>query len=95
MTLPDRSRIVDGINPPPPMSTPREAPWKEIEAIIDGLANLSGQLTTLIGLLSGGVPGGGAITVIIPHKRTVTSGSLAIATITPQTPAETIPSHRY
>lgn len=91
MTLPTRSRIIDGVNPPPPLSTPKEAPWKEIEAIIDGLSNLSGQLTTLISLLSGGAPPPGAITIIIPHKRTITTGSLSIAAITPHNPLQLLP----
>ncbi len=91
MAPPDLSNLIDGVHAPPPISTPREAPWKEIEAIIDGLDKLSGQLTTLIGLLSGGVPGGGTITVIIPHKRTITTGSLFIATVTPHNPLQLLP----
>jgi hypothetical protein len=100
MSVPGGSKYIDGVNRPPPISTPREAPWKEIEAIVDGLANLSGQLTALITLLGGGAPlpappgappSAGTITIVIPHKRTITTGSLSIATVTPHTPVQLLP----
>lgn len=79
MTMPISSRIVDGVHPPPPISTPREAPWKEIEAIIDGLTDVAAKLAELIELLrGGGTPG--QITVIIPHKATITTGWQDVAT---------------
>ena len=41
------------INPPPPPSTPREAPWREIEAVVDGLQAVASKLDTLISLYTG------------------------------------------
>jgi len=94
MSVPGGSKYIDGVNRPPPISTPREAPWKEVEAISDGLDKLSQQMATLITLLSGGAPPPvppGTITVIIPHKRTVTTGSLSIAVVTPHNPLQLLP----
>jgi len=41
------------IHPPPPLSTPRELPWREIEAVVDGLSNVASKLDTLISLYTG------------------------------------------
>lgn len=43
------------LRPPPPISTPREAPWREVEEIIEGLKGVTTRLDTLISVLSGGV----------------------------------------
>ncbi len=69
------SRIIDGINPPPPISTPKEAPWKEVEALAAQLADLSLKLSQLIALM-GGAPGGGTtpVAVVTPHKNTIITG---------------------
>ncbi len=44
------------IHPPPPPSLPREAPWREIEAIVDGLKSVALKLNTLISLYTGVAP---------------------------------------
>lgn len=41
------------IRPPPPPSLPREAPWREIEEIVDGLKAVASKLDTLISLYTG------------------------------------------
>lgn len=41
------------IHPPPPPSTPREAPWREIEAITDGLKDVASRLDAFIALYTG------------------------------------------
>lgn len=73
---PDFSGVIHPkeVHAPAPASTPRDAPWREIEDIGDDLKTLSQQLERLIQLLSGGTPGPGQITVIIPHKATFTTG---------------------
>lgn len=48
------------ISPPPKPSLPKEAPWKEVEAIISGLGGISAQLESLLvrmGVASPGAPG--------------------------------------
>jgi len=45
--------FIDGVNPPPKISTPQEAPWKQVEALIAGNALLVQKLDALIALLSG------------------------------------------
>lgn len=47
------------INPPPPLSTPKEAPWTEVEQIIELLKKLSTNIENLVTILSSGtgVPG--------------------------------------
>lgn len=47
------------INPPPPVSTPKEAPWTEVEQIIELLKKLSTNIENLVDVISnvGGVPG--------------------------------------
>lgn len=40
---------------PPPISTPREAPWREVEEVIEGLQGVTNRLDTLISILSGGI----------------------------------------
>jgi len=42
--------------PPPPPSLPREAPWREIEAIVDGLKAVAFKLDTLISIYTGAPP---------------------------------------
>lgn len=95
MALPDISKAIGEVHWPPPISTPKEAPWKDMEAVIDGLHNLSGQLTQLITLLVAGVPPGGGTpgtcSIIIPHKATVTTGSLSITVVSPHTPLQLLP----
>lgn len=44
------------IHPPPPPSLPREAPWREIEAIVDGLMTVAFKLDTLISIYTGAPP---------------------------------------
>ena len=44
------------ITPPPPPSLPREAPWREIEAIVDGLKAVASKLDTLISVYTGAPP---------------------------------------
>ena len=41
------------IPPPPPPSLPREAPWREIEAIVDGLKDVAARLDAFIALYTG------------------------------------------
>lgn len=65
------NRFIGKINPPPPISTPVESPWSEVEAVIAALGTLSQKLDELISLMSGGA---GQITVIIPHKTHITTG---------------------
>ncbi len=98
------NRFIGKINAPPPISTPRQAPWQDIGDIQSGLAILSQQLAAIISLLGGQNPiqiiGGGGesntvinqsgqtISLIIPNLPTFTSGSLSIATVTPHTPVQ-------
>jgi len=49
--------VQERIHPPPPPSTPREAPWRQIEAIIDGLNTAVGKLDLLISVITGLPPG--------------------------------------
>lgn len=44
------------VAPPPPLSLPREAPWREIEAIVDGLKAVASKLDTLIAAYTGVAP---------------------------------------
>lgn len=44
---------MEKVHPPPPPSTPREAPWREIEAIVDGLKSVASKLDILISLYTG------------------------------------------
>lgn len=44
------------IHPPPPPSTPREAPWREIEAVVDGLKAVASKLDRLISIYTGAPP---------------------------------------
>lgn len=44
------------IYPPPPPSTPREAPWREVEEVISGLKAVTQKLDTLISLYPGVPP---------------------------------------
>lgn len=48
LTFPPAPPGIGEIHPPPPLTTPREAPWREIEAIIDGLKAVTGKLDELI-----------------------------------------------
>lgn len=73
-------------NPPPRFSTPREAPWTEVEAVIDGLRVVSKQLADLITIASGGVvqpgtgiPGepGALGTIILPELPSALPGGLS------------------
>jgi hypothetical protein len=109
------NRFVGKINAPPPVSTPKNAPWTDVAAIQAALAALSQQFATIITLLGGinttttvggggggggggNNGGGGSSTVInestqvvipiIPNKASFTTGSLAVATITPHTPVQ-------
>lgn len=41
------------IHPPPPPSLPREAPWREVEEIIDGLRAVASKLDALISIYTG------------------------------------------
>ena len=43
------------INPPPPLSTPKEAPWTDVATIIAGLKDLSTNIQNLVDVLSAGV----------------------------------------
>lgn len=43
---------------PPPVSTPREAPWREIEEIIAGLGVVVGKLDQIVSAIGGISPGG-------------------------------------
>ena len=45
--------VEERIQPPPPPSVPREAPWREIEAVVDGLKSVVSKLDTLISLYTG------------------------------------------
>lgn len=45
--------VEERISPPPPPSLPREAPWREIEGIVDGLKAVASKLDTLISLYTG------------------------------------------
>lgn len=45
------------LHPPPPPSTPREAPWRELEDIIDGLKAVTLKLDTFISAIAGLPPG--------------------------------------
>ena len=53
------------IQPPPPPSLPREAPWREIEAVVDGLKSVASKLDTLISLYTG-VPVTAPPTIVTP-----------------------------
>jgi len=53
------------ISPPPSPSLPREAPWREIEAVVDGLKAVASKLDTLISLYTG-VPVTAPPTVVTP-----------------------------
>jgi hypothetical protein len=72
--------------PPPPPSTPREAPWREIEEIIELLKSTATKLDILISIYSGApVPGvppapGMAASVIIPNKKTWRHGQKNVTT---------------
>ncbi len=45
--------MVQEIHPPPPPSLPREAPWRQIEEIIDGLRAVASKLDLLIAAYTG------------------------------------------
>ena len=47
------------LNPPPPLSTPKEAPWTDVQTIIAALQNLSSQVHNLVVVLwtTMGLPG--------------------------------------
>lgn len=47
---------VEKVNPPPRPSVPREAPWKEIEAILDAIKDLSAGIATLNARLGAAPP---------------------------------------
>ena len=82
------------IYPPPPITTPREAPWREVEEIIDGLKTVANKLDTLISIYTGvpptpppSVPPPGEVAppiivtpVIIPNKKTWRHGQKTVAT---------------
>ncbi len=74
-------------NLPPRISTPREAPWKEVEAIANNLNQVSLQLASLVASLSGKpidtlitlppsppVSGTSPLPVIVPSKPKITTG---------------------
>ena len=72
---------------PPQPSTPREAPWRELEAIADGLKGVTSKLDTLISLWAGvpppppgEVPGITPTPVIVPHKKTFSTGQRDVET---------------
>jgi len=52
--------MVERVHPPPRISTPREAPWREIEEIIDGQKTLIERINALIEAISAWAP------VIVP-----------------------------
>lgn len=58
--------VQERIYPPPPPSLPREAPWREIEAVVDGLRAVASKLDTLISIYTGVAPP----TVITPPAIT-------------------------
>jgi len=46
----------DRFHRPPPPSTPREAPWREVEEIIDGLKTVANKLDGVIAAIRGAPP---------------------------------------
>jgi len=44
------------LHPPPPVSLPKEAPWREVEEIIDGLRAVASKLDILITAYTGVAP---------------------------------------
>lgn len=48
------------LNPPPPISTPKEAPWTDVATIIELLKKLSTNIENLVTVLSSGVSVPGA-----------------------------------
>lgn len=54
------------IPPPPKPSLPREAPWREIEEIIDGLRAVASRLDTLISIYTGVAPPAVVTPPVIP-----------------------------
>jgi len=68
------------IYPPPKPSTPREAPWREIEQIIDGLGIVVGKLDTLISIYTGVPPGEIPGGYPVPNKATFATGQKDVPT---------------
>ena len=75
------------IYPPPPITTPREAPWREVEEIIDGLKAVATKLDILISTYTGvpptppgEVPPTVPAQVIIPNKNTWRHGQKTVST---------------
>lgn len=66
------------IHPPPPPSTPKEAPWREIEEIIEGLNSVAEKLGQIIsaisGLPPGAIPAPPALAPIVDKLDTLISG---------------------
>lgn len=58
--------VEERLSPPPKPSLPREAPWREIEEVIDGLKGVVSKLDTLISLYTGVPPPAPAAPPVIP-----------------------------
>jgi len=68
------------IYPPPKPSTPREAPWREIEQIIDKLGVVVEKLCILISIYTGVPPGEIPGGIPVPNRATFATGQRDVAT---------------
>ncbi len=70
------------LNFPPKPSTPKEAPWRELEAVIDALGIVTAKLDAVVSAILGIEPGGtvSQMKVIIPNKAAWRHGQQDVTT---------------